>query len=665
MVFLGLEKPVEYGAQQIFDPTMANMVLQAQQQYNEAARKEYERGLEDFDKFTTKYGDFISPFAKDMARYGEMVGGIQNVINQAYADGVDLLRSPEGRMLVHKLTNSINPAEFNTMRSNAKMGYAYLDAVQKLRAQGKYSEAQELFDIIQNGGLGFDKDGNKITDFSQFSTAGNDGFNTFNRSPIEAVTLQDLTKSHYSGRTARVLNQQDFNDPRLKGKGYNWDPRYEWSGYLRSDLLKNAPGAILSLAADPRFAFFKEEARQMVMARGEEPTDAAVQRQLEENVADANTWALIDPTRKADDYEKMSVANKYAQSNIYLQHKLAAERAADAHANAMELQMLKNEGKSGGRNTKNGIFQYGDATQDQAIMKLVGSLVGEMEEKDPVTGKMKKVTVQDASRDTVLSAYYKKVLTPYRKYMRNLFNSHIGYKGEDLENSGTHGKHAFEQYLKKFGYIDSADGFEASMGKKVNSDGKVEFTAADIDNVYTDAEVLAMADGYKGFKSGHDHRKEIERILNVRNKNGYVSLDINKLLGMNGSGYVEGMRGTKDMPNKVPVIRPDGSMIMLRAVNIKYGDKNSIHNTGRLWIPTGSPTLPKAYVQTSKGRRIAGLIPYTDEAQSMAQKDENARYSQATGSQKNQNISLSPYAEEEEEIDPIMLYNYLLNNNLE
>ena len=202
MVFLGLEKPVEYGAQQIFDPTMANMVLQAQQQYNEAARKEYERGLEDFDKFTTKYGDFISPFAKDMARYGEMIGGIQNVVDQAYKDGVDLLRSPEGRMLVHRLTNSINPAEFNTMRSNAKMGYAYLDAVQKLRAQGKYSEAQELFDIMQNGGLGFDKNGNKITDFSQFSTEGNGGFNTFNRSPIEAVTLQDLTKSHYVVRQA-------------------------------------------------------------------------------------------------------------------------------------------------------------------------------------------------------------------------------------------------------------------------------------------------------------------------------------------------------------------------------------------------------------------------------------------------------------------------------
>lgn len=339
MVFLGLEKPVEYGAQQIFDPTMANMVLQAQQQYNEAARREYERGLEDFDKFTTKYGDFISPFAKDMARYGEMIGGIQNVIDQAYKDGVDLLRSPEGRMLVHRLTNSVNPAEFNTMRSNAKMGYAYLDTVQKLRAQGKYSEAQELFDIMQNGGLGTDSNGNPITDFSQFSTAGNGGFNTFNRTPIEAVTLRELTQDSYKGRTPRVLNQQDFNDPRLKDNGYTWDPNYEWTGYLRSDLLKNAPGAILSLAADPRFAFFREQARQMVMARGEEPTADAVQKQLMENIADANTWALVDPTRKANEF----ALDNHRTANDIRAH--AANKATDYYYDILPYADADGDGK--------------------------------------------------------------------------------------------------------------------------------------------------------------------------------------------------------------------------------------------------------------------------------------------------------------------------------
>ena len=294
-----------------------------------AAKDMYDRGEQRIKDFNTTYGDFMSPFAKDMERYGQMVGNVRDTINNLYANGIDPLRSAEGRAVVSRLVNSINPAEFNMMKANAKTGYAYLDAAQKLRSQGKYSEAQELFDIVRNGG----------TKFQDFSTVGPNGnFNSWDRtSPIEAVTLQDLTRNHYKDRQARVLNQQDFNDPRLKGKGYNWDPKYEWSGYLRSDLLKNAPGAILSLAADPRFAFFKEEARQMVMARGETPTEAAVQRQLEENVADANTWALIDPTRKADEFalDDYRTANDIrahsanAATDYYYKHKDDKNPGAD------------------------------------------------------------------------------------------------------------------------------------------------------------------------------------------------------------------------------------------------------------------------------------------------------------------------------------------------
>ena len=90
MTFLGLEKPVGYEVQQIFDPTMAKMVLDAQDQYIAAARGEYERGLQDIKDFTNTYGDFMSPFAKDMARYNEMISGVRSIIDDAYAHGIDL-----------------------------------------------------------------------------------------------------------------------------------------------------------------------------------------------------------------------------------------------------------------------------------------------------------------------------------------------------------------------------------------------------------------------------------------------------------------------------------------------------------------------------------------------------------------------------------------------
>ena len=278
---------IQFPTRDLYDSAIMKMAI-------DAAKDMYDKGEDQLKQFYKDYGDFTSPFAKDMARYGEMVGGVRDMINDAYAHGVDLLRTPQGRAMISQAINKINPAELNMMRSNAKTGYAYLDAMQKLRSQGKYSEAQELFDIAFNHG----------TQFNDFATAkpGELGFNSWTRtSPIEATSLRDLTKSAYEGRQARLLSASDFNDPRLAGK-YTYDPKYEWSGYLYSDLMKGAPGASLAIAGDPRAQFFRDEARKRVIAAGLEPTETNIEAQFQKDIADANTWALIDPTRKADEF---------------------------------------------------------------------------------------------------------------------------------------------------------------------------------------------------------------------------------------------------------------------------------------------------------------------------------------------------------------------------
>ena len=279
---------IQFPTRDLYDSAIMKMAI-------DAARDMYNRGEAQLKEFYKDYGDFTSPFAKDMARYGEMVGGVRDMINDAYAHGVDLLRTPQGRAMISQAINKINPAELNMMRSNAKTGYAYLDAMQKLRSQGKYSEAQELFDIAFNKGTNF-------SDFAT-STPGKIGFNVWDRvSPIEAQSLRDLTYKSYEHRTARDLTPEDFkNDRRLKGMVY--DKRYQYSGYLDSDLMKVAPGASMSLAGDPRAEFFRNEARKKVLARGGEGTPEEVEAQFQRDIADANTWALIDPTKKADEYE--------------------------------------------------------------------------------------------------------------------------------------------------------------------------------------------------------------------------------------------------------------------------------------------------------------------------------------------------------------------------
>lgn len=157
MIISGYEKPVEYGRQQIFDPTMAAMVLRAQENYNAALKDEYERGLKDLDNFYTNYGDFMSPFSKDMDRYGEMVGKIRGALDDAYAKGINLLQSSEGRMLIRRLTNSIDPAEFNNMKTNAKLGFEYLKNIEEAKDKDQFSQEFEDY-LLTHGGPGLFKD---------------------------------------------------------------------------------------------------------------------------------------------------------------------------------------------------------------------------------------------------------------------------------------------------------------------------------------------------------------------------------------------------------------------------------------------------------------------------------------------------------------------------
>ena len=69
MTFLGYERPVEQGREQVFDPTTAQMVLNANRDYINAVYNEYQQAKQDMKEFNKEYGDFLSPIQKDMDWY--------------------------------------------------------------------------------------------------------------------------------------------------------------------------------------------------------------------------------------------------------------------------------------------------------------------------------------------------------------------------------------------------------------------------------------------------------------------------------------------------------------------------------------------------------------------------------------------------------------------
>lgn len=134
----------------------------------EAAKDMYDKGQDYIKDFYKTYGDFMSPFAKDMEAYGQMMGGVRDLIDNAYANGIDLLKSPEGRMILSRAVNSVDPGQFNLMRSNAKLGYEYLKNVAEAETNGTFNQEYEDWVLNQKGGLG---------SFSNFSSAGGNVWN--------------------------------------------------------------------------------------------------------------------------------------------------------------------------------------------------------------------------------------------------------------------------------------------------------------------------------------------------------------------------------------------------------------------------------------------------------------------------------------------------------
>ena len=147
MDFLGLEKPVEYTGYSIFDPTTAKMVLDAQDKYFAAVYADYQQGLEDMKEFRKEYDDFITPILADQEWYNNNVTGkVRGFINDAYARGIDLTRSAEGRAALAQMINSVDVGKIAQLRASSENAKEFLKARKQLEAQGLYNPLLAKYD---------------------------------------------------------------------------------------------------------------------------------------------------------------------------------------------------------------------------------------------------------------------------------------------------------------------------------------------------------------------------------------------------------------------------------------------------------------------------------------------------------------------------------------
>ena len=112
-----------------------------------AAKDMYEKGQKQIEDFYNKYGDFVSPIQKDMDWYAQNVTGkASNFINQLYANGIDPLRSAEGRAAVAQLVRSMPIGDIAKLRQSAENSRAFLKAKLALQEKGLYNPLLEKYE---------------------------------------------------------------------------------------------------------------------------------------------------------------------------------------------------------------------------------------------------------------------------------------------------------------------------------------------------------------------------------------------------------------------------------------------------------------------------------------------------------------------------------------
>lgn len=274
-----------------------------------AAKDMYDEKKKDLKELEDKYSDFYSPFQKDMERYNKMINDVRNIIDSAYARGVDVLRTPEGRAIINQAKNVIDPAEYNTMLRNAKTGEAYLANLGKLMAEGRFSQDMEDYRLKSLG----------LSSFNDFSTYGPNGLNTWGESsPIVYQSLQNLTEDWYDKRTPYQLTA----DKAKKVLGKNYDPRAKYTGFLDEDLMNIAgqktPGWQGSFYSD----YYRDLARKQVAAEGGDPNNvAAVEAKLQRNIADAQQKWLVNPVGDIRDYLQLESLREQKRHNAVVEQR--------------------------------------------------------------------------------------------------------------------------------------------------------------------------------------------------------------------------------------------------------------------------------------------------------------------------------------------------------
>lgn len=293
----GQDQAVRYPVKDLYDTGMMSM-------YIGAIKDEYERGLKEQEEFISKYGDFISPFKKDVETWDRLT---MDPFVQAYdtmiANGIDPLRSQEGRALFASIRRHIPRETLSQLRQSAAAGQEYLKNRADLQSKGLYDPEFENF--LLNGVQFDDYDTTKSGMWSRTS-------------PTEFKGLRTLTDPWFKNRQAKYKYTKDG---------------YDYYGYDVNDMMTITNDQIQAFLGNDYGKFYYDRALKVAQAsRQPGESDESVRNRakdiLARDIVDANNDYLLND-RKANPYAMAEMEFRNQVRLAGLKRRWAKEDAAE------------------------------------------------------------------------------------------------------------------------------------------------------------------------------------------------------------------------------------------------------------------------------------------------------------------------------------------------
>lgn len=242
-----------------------------------AAKQMYEKGEQAIKDFDEEYGDFFTPIKKDQQWYSEKIGGIQQRIKDMYDQGIDPIRSSEGRAEVQRLINSIPKGIMSQLRASAEIGKEFVKSRKKLNESGLYNSDFQKY--INNG--------KSIDDWSTIE----DGM----WDVASATPYEDLT----------TFSNPQFDELKPSQWSFNKDGiKYKQEGITKDDLLRVAKENFADLITSPQGSFLYNK----LLKQTDNPDEA--QRIFNDMIAGSQTRRLYSTDAQIDpDWFKLQKLN--------------------------------------------------------------------------------------------------------------------------------------------------------------------------------------------------------------------------------------------------------------------------------------------------------------------------------------------------------------------